>query len=385
MKPTGLKSYDKKTKKAVFECSVPGTRGHKRIRKVVVVKDVADRNEKLHNFRSKIKGGETTVLADVPTLRAYIKEQWESYAIRLSHNKRRSGEAILEHHLLPLLGNVRIDRITSAHADDIVAAMRKKTHDEKPYSNSYINTCLHLLRSILMHAYRRRFLTEPPFGRDAIRFLPEQPVQNELTKAERDDFLSAFDDEAGFRDHFAKVIALSTKKKVFRKNSEYATYYCERFRWSKPLFTIALFTGLRRADLTHLRWSSVDLQAGTIRLVMRKTKRPVILPIVPRLRDALQECRRRAIVSEHVLITPEGKPYSKGTINRYFNIAKQLAGITRPFRFHDQRHTFASILATNGINAFTLRDLLGHTSTRTTERYARPSTETFAAVVQALA
>lgn len=54
------------------------------------------------------------------------------------------------------------------------------------------------------------------------------------------------------------------------------------------------------------------------------------------------------------------------------------------FRFHDQRHTFASTLASKGIKSFTLRDLLGHTSTRTTERYARPSTETFAAVAAAL-
>ncbi|HEY8165467.1 MAG TPA: hypothetical protein VIF83_07935 [Gemmatimonadaceae bacterium] len=212
----------------------------------------------------------------MPTVHAYTDEHWQNYAIRLSHNKRRSGEAIVQHHLLPLLGNTRIDRITSAHADDVVAAMRKKTHDEKPYSNAYINTCPHLLRSILMHAFRRRFLQEPPFARDSIHFVPEQPVQNELTKAERDTFLNAFDDEPGFRDHFANVIAHSTKKKIFRKNSEYATYYFERFAWSKPLFTIALFTGLRRSDLTHLRWSSVDLASGTIRLVMKKTKRAVL-------------------------------------------------------------------------------------------------------------
>lgn len=48
------------------------------------------------------------------------------------------------------------------------------------------------------------------------------------------------------------------------------------------------------------------------------------------------------------------------------------------------RHTFASIRATNGINVFTLRDLLGHTSTRTTERSARPTTETLAAVTASL-
>jgi site-specific recombinase XerD len=58
----------------------------------------------------------------------------------------------------------------------------------------------------------------------------------------------------------------------------------------------------------------------------------------------------------------------ESTIKRYFTTAKALAGITRRFRLHDQRHTFASTLASKGINSFTLRDLLGHTSTRTTER-----------------
>jgi len=85
-------------------------------------------------------------------------------------------------------------------------------------------------------------------------------------------------------------------------------------------------------------------------------------------------------MSEYVLLTPDGRPYAESTIKRYFKTAKAFAGITRRFRFHDQRHTFAS----KGINSFTLRDLLGHTSTRTTERYARPSSEAFAAVIAAL-
>jgi site-specific recombinase XerD len=74
----------------------------------------------------------------------------------------------------------------------------------------------------------------------------------------------------------------------------------------------------------------------------------------------------------------------ESTIKRYFKTAKAIAGITRRFRFHDQRHTFARTLASNGINSFTLRDLFGHTSTRTTERYARPSAEAFEAVRIAL-
>jgi site-specific recombinase XerD len=105
----------------------------------------------------------------------------------------------------------------------------------------------------------------------------------------------------------------------------------------------------------------------------------------PSVIPALDTCRKRIVMSAYVLLTPDGKPYSESTIKRYFTTAKAIAGITRRFRFHDQRHTFASTLASKGINSFTLRDLLGHTSTRTTERYARPSAETLEAVRQALA
>lgn len=60
-------------------------------------------------------------------------------------------------------------------------------------------------------------------------------------------------------------------------------------------------------DLRLLKWTSVDLQAGVIRLVMRKTKRPVLLPIVLRVRAVLDECRKRTVMSEYVLVTPEGQ------------------------------------------------------------------------------
>ena len=47
--------------------------------------------------------------------------------------------------------------------------------------------------------------------------------------------------------------------------------------------------------------------------------------------------------------------------------------ITRRFRFHDLRHTFASTLASQGISLQVIARALGHTNTRMTERYARPS------------
>ncbi len=117
---------------------------------------------------------------------------------------------------------------------------------------------------------------------------------------------------------------------------------------------------------------------------MRKTKRPVLLPIVRKVRTALDACRKRTVMSEYVLLTPEGKPYSESTIKRLLQNRQSNRRHHATLPLHDQRHTFASTLASKGINSFTLRDLLGHTSTRTTERYARPSAETFEAVKVAL-
>ena len=306
----------------------------------------------------------------------------------LSCNKKTNQQALLEHHVTPFLGNVRLDRVTIAHLEDFVRLMQRKTHgkQKKPYSASTINTCLHLIRTILKHAWRRRVINDYPL-REKLPLLHEPVVQNELTTDERDTFLASFDNTAGFRSHFATTaLAKRTDRKHQPPNAQstFVTYAFERYQWSKPLFILALYTGLRRSDLRLLKWTSVDLNTGIIRLVMRKTKRPVLLPIVTKVRTALDACRKRTVMSEYVLLTPEGKPYSESTIKRYFKIAKAIAGITRRFRFHDQRHTFASVLASNGINSFTLRDLLGHTSTRTTERYARPSAEAFEAVKVAL-
>jgi integrase len=390
-RPTGLKSYDKRTKKAIFECVVPGTQSRSRKRKVVTVTGWDNLLEQLKIFRDSVQHPElvATLSSDIPTIREYVTSTWEALSNGLSCNKRTNQQALLDHHVLPFLGNVRLDRVTIAHLEDFVRLMQRKTHgkQKKPYSASTINTCLHLIRTILKHAWRRRVINDYPL-REKLPLLHEPVVQNELTTEERDTFLASFDNQVGFRAHFTtSVFAKRADRKHQPPNAQsaFVTYVFERFQWSKPLFILALYTGLRRSDLRLLKWESLDLSSGLIRLVMRKTKRPVLLPIVPRVRAALDTCRKRTVMSEYVLLTPDGKPYSESTIKRYFKTAKAIAGITRRFRFHDQRHTFASTLASKGINSFTLRDLLGHTSTRTTERYARPSTEALEAVARALA
>src|SRR5258708_10640658 len=234
---TGPKSYDKRTKKAVFGCSVPGTRGHVRKRKVVTVTGWDNLLEQLKIFRdSVLHPEETTVLpGDIPTISDYVTSTWESFSSGPSRNKKTNQQALLEHHVTPFLGNVRLDRVTIAHLADFVRVMQRKTHgkEQKPYSASTINTCLHLIRTILKHAWRRRILTYYPL-RERLPLLHEPVVQNELTTDERDTFLASFDNQQGFRAHFTTT-ALARRKDRKHQPPESAERLC-RLRLRTPPF-----------------------------------------------------------------------------------------------------------------------------------------------------
>ena len=101
-------------------------------------------------------------------------------------------------------------------------------------------------------------------------------------------------------------------------------------------------------------------------------------------RAALLECRGRTVVGELVFLSPEGAPLSLSSVLRSFAIAKEMAEISRRLRIKDLRHTFASRVGSRGVPIQVISKALGHTSTRMTERYAKPSDESMNAIVDAL-
>jgi integrase len=151
-------------------------------------------------------------------------------------------------------------------------------------------------------------------------------------------------------------------------------------------FTVLLLdTGVRHTEGSTLLWSAVDVVTWeTVSIYRSKVYRESVLPISDRLRAILQrrwaESREGALWA-YVFPGYDGtkrinKPRGHATLGIRKAITR--AGLNRPhlverygpFTVHSLRHSFAAKMVQNGMPLHELRDLLGHTTVKTTERYA---------------
>ena len=140
---------------------------------------------------------------------------------------------------------------------------------------------------------------------------------------------------------------------------------------------LGLYTGMRSGEILNLTWDRVDRQRHTIRLDAQhtKTQRGRTIPLHPIAAQALDNCRARWPDSPRV--------YPVTTIKTGFAGACRRAGLD-DFTPHDLRHTCASWLVQKGVSLYEVRDILGHSSIKLTERYSHLAKENLAAAIAKL-
>ncbi|HEY8008758.1 MAG TPA: tyrosine-type recombinase/integrase [Methylocella sp.] len=125
-------------------------------------------------------------------------------------------------------------------------------------------------------------------------------------------------------------------------------------------------TGCRRCEITQLRWSEVDLEAGLLRLEHSKTG-PRAVPLGDQAIRLIAELKHAA-KSDWVF------PSSRGTgpivgIQKVWNDIRTRADLPT-VRLHDLRHSFASQAINGGASLYLTGAILGHRQSSTTQRYA---------------
>ena len=155
------------------------------------------------------------------------------------------------------------------------------------------------------------------------------------------------------------------------------------------LYYLDLATGLRRGELLGLKWADVDLDRGVLKIqraISRQNGKVVetplktknayrTLPLSADAIDVLMQQRRKTGNSEWVFPSPSGGPMSPDSVLHMLQRVLKRAGLPR-IRFHDLRHTFATMALQNGVDVKTVSSMLGHYSAGfTLDIYAHVTTD----------
>ena len=150
-------------------------------------------------------------------------------------------------------------------------------------------------------------------------------------------------------------------------------------RFSYCAVCFSAYLGMRAGDIIRLKFSDIDWNKNLIHFKQHKTGAPLTLPLLDEVRypliDYIRNARYESSDTEHIFITMRAphRAYANGSI--LFNIVKrciETSGIDVDGRHrgpHALRHSLATNLMSGDVPVSDISDILGHTSTLTTEIY----------------
>ncbi len=292
------------------------------------------------------------------TLGEFLERWLKDYAWSTLAPRTAEGyESIIRSHLVPSLGNILLTQLKPEHLQQYYSEkLSDGRYDGKGALSqttvSHHHTCLH--RALKM-AVKWGLISRSPA--DAVT--PPRPYRSEMKTMNEDEVQALLE------------IAKTTP------------YY--------GLFYTALFTGLRRSELLALRWYDVDLVMGEVSvnrslhrlrdssIVTRqpktaKARRRVALPPSATLvlrehkeKKALEYAMLGLSLKDDSLIFSQvnGKPLLPDTVSHAWVKIVKRANL-KHFRFHDIRHTHASLLLKQNVHPKVVQEKLGHATISTT-------------------
>jgi integrase len=144
----------------------------------------------------------------------------------------------------------------------------------------------------------------------------------------------------------------------------------------KVIYVIAVTMGLRKSEILGLRWQDVDFEQGTVNIshIVTEIQGKIVtgtpktassrrtVPMPTMVTDTLKEHQQVKGKSEGLIFTTStGRPVSQRNVSRHFHKALEYAGLPK-IRFHDLRHTAATLLLKENVHPKVVQEMLGHSS-----------------------
>ena len=270
--------------------------------------------------------------------------RWLNDSVRDTVRRRTSEryEQFVRVHLIPALGEIKLAKLTPAHVRGL--------YRERLDSGLAPRTVLHIHRvfsKALKQAAADGLIPRNP----ADPVMPPQPRREEIRPLNCEQVRALFEAANGDR--------------------------------LEALYIVAVTAGLRRGELQGLKWDDLDLEAGTLQVrrtlsepkggyifetpksgkgrSVRLTRRATAALRSHRKRQLEERMKLAGLWTDHGLVFTSGvgTPLLGGNLNRSFKATLRRAGLPE-VRFHDLRHTCATLLLKQGVNPKFVQELLGH-------------------------
>lgn len=284
------------------------------------------------------------------TVSAYLQDWLSTHMVHLRLKTSPQYQQITRDYILPILGQIKLRDLRYEHVDNLY-----RTHLNSGVSARIVRYVHSILHRSLEDAVRRSILVRNPAH--GVR-LPR-----------KDHFEMRFLDE-----HQVMQFLLAAK------GSRY-----------EALYHLAVKTGMRQGELLGLKWSDLDWKKGALRirrqlqrvnghgqlLTSPKTKnayRTILLgeQTLQALRMHLefQNMERRFLRKydpgmDLMFVSAVGTPVEPRTMVRDYKLVLARAGLPL-IRFHDLRHTAATLMLNNGVPVLVASKILGHSKASTT-------------------
>ncbi len=231
------------------------------------------------------------------------------------------------HYWVSIFGNLTVGKVTR---QQVKAELKRLSNDKAPATLNRYKAALGSLYRYLSNEFEIDYnpvkgIQQYAENNARTRFLTDEEIQNLLIKV---------------------------------KQSQWHQLYL--------LVLMALTTGARRTEMLSLKWDQINFKTKTAHLEETKNGEQRILTLT---KDVISELLKHRRAIGYVFAHPEDPNKYFRNFDLYWRAALKDAKIT-DFRFHDLRHTCASMLAMNGASLLEIAQVLGHKSITMTQRYS---------------
>lgn len=184
-----------------------------------------------------------------------------------------------------------------------------------------------------------------------------------------------------------KLPKIKTKFPVFVNEMELNLILSEvKENYLKSFYKVAFNTGLRAGELCSLTWENIDLHQRIITIkntesFTTKNKRERIIPMNELVYKELLKLKPKVLNisstghKELIFYREKGVKLLVDFVSKKFKRACRIAKVNEGLHLHSLRHSFASQLVKRGVSLLVVKELLGHSSTQTTEIYTHVENE----------